>query len=80
MDNKSQLLANTKSFPGSTVVTFDGKKITLDELRGGSVQPSSPSAPKPSFITAPACPRCKSVQTVCSGGAFACNSCGNTWQ
>jgi hypothetical protein len=72
--DKAQFLKNTKAFPGTTVVTFDGKKVSLDELRGGSGQSFSTAS------SATPCPRCKSTMTVTVGNEFACNACGNTWR
>jgi hypothetical protein len=73
MSSKDQYLRDTRSFPDSTVVTFEGKKTTLGELRQGTsfTPPVSGSTP-----TAGLCPKCKSLSTVIVAGVNFCNSCG----
>ena len=73
MSDKTKMLNDTKSFPDSQVVTFEGQKTTLGELRKGSgFVPGAAPMSSGSRV----CPRCKSTSTVIVNGTNYCNKCG----
>jgi hypothetical protein len=76
MADKEKYLNDTKDFPDSTPVTFDGQKTTLGELRKGS---GTSFASPASVGSASACPKCKSTSTVNVKDGKACNACGHRW-